>query len=55
MGRFVHFDIMQGDRYVCTMHMPHCRAFKLSLPEVKTWIEKKRPSLLNKQYEVYFD
>ena len=55
MRHFVHFDIMIRGRFVCTMHMPHCPAFKLSIQELRQFVETRRPSLIGKTYDVYFD
>lgn len=53
MSKFIHFDIMQEGRYLCTMHMPHCGAFKVDMLEVVQYVEDKRPSLKGKDYNIY--
>ncbi len=49
---FLSFDVMMGDRYVCTMHMRYCPAFKVTSEEIKRFVENKRPSLKWKNYTI---
>ena len=51
----VRFDIMLGDRFLCTMTYTYCPAFKLTWDEIERYILEKRPSLKSKDYSVYFD
>lgn len=55
MSKYIHIDIMVNGRYLCTMRKPHCPAFRLSIQELRDYIEKQRPSLAGKTYDVYFN
>ena len=43
---------MIGDRYVCTMHLRYCPAFKVTADEIRAFAEAKRPSSRGKDYTI---
>ena len=53
--KFLHIDIMMGERFVCTLHYKYCPAFNIRYNDLKKFIEEKRPSLKGKEYTIEFD
>lgn len=57
----VRFDVMMGDKYICTMVMPFMLAddFRdghpiFNLETFSRFVESRRPSLKNKPYRIAF-
>lgn len=48
------FDIMLHGRFVCTLAYKYCPLFPIKEEELKDFIEKKRPSLVGKNYNIAF-
>ena len=49
----IKFDVMIGDKFICTLTYKHCRAFKLKWEDIVNFLHEKRPSLKDKQYAIY--
>lgn len=54
MVNTIAFDIMLGGRFVCSMRMPFCPLFPLTIEEIQSFVESKRPSLRGKDYKIAF-
>lgn len=53
---FLQFDVMQRDRFVCTMRMPVCKLFQLTITGVMEYVYSKRPTLrYEKGITIYID
>ena len=48
------FDVMLNGRFVCTLAYPFCPLFTLTQKELEEFIEKKRPTLKGKNYNIIF-
>ena len=48
------FDVMLNGRYVCTLAYPFCPLFTLTQKELEEFVEKKRPTLSGKNYNIIF-
>ena len=51
----VHIDVRCGGYLVFTLHYRYCPAFKINMQDVYDKIIEKRPTLRDKQIELYFD
>ena len=49
------FDVMLNGRYVCTLAYPFCPLFTLTQKELEEFVEKKRPTLKGKKYNIIFN
>lgn len=47
------FDVMLGDRFVCTLHYKYCPLFPIDFKDLERFILSKRPTLRNKKYTIY--
>ena len=47
------FDVMQGDKFICTMRMKHNKAFSLTADEIAEYAFSKRPTL--RKRNVHFE
>lgn len=45
MNKYIEFDVMDGDRYVCTMRYLHCQPFKVNKYDLLDFVYKQRPTL----------
>lgn len=56
---FLHIDIMKGERFVKTIHMPYCPVFKVTSEQIANYIKDKFPSLSGGggefTFHVYYD
>lgn len=41
---YIEFDVMDGDRFVCTMRYPHCRLFQVNMDDILEYVYSQRPS-----------
>lgn len=48
------FDVMLNGRFVCTLNYPFCPLFTLTQKELEEFVEKKRPTLKGKNYNIVF-
>lgn len=48
------FDVMLGDRYVCTLHYEYCPLFPIEERELHDFVVSKRPTLRNKPFRIEF-
>lgn len=48
------FDVMLGDRYVCTMRYRYCPLFPVSAEELRKFVISKRPTLRDKDFRIEF-
>ena len=48
------FDVMLNGRFVCTLAYPFCPLFTLTQKELEEFVEKKRPTLRGKNYNIIF-
>lgn len=48
------FDVMLGDRYVCTMRYRYCSLFPVSAEELRKFVISKRPTLRDKDFRIEF-
>jgi hypothetical protein len=46
-------DVMIGERYIFTLRYKHCPAFKFDIEDVHRKVLEKRPSLKDKEFEMY--
>lgn len=46
------FDVMLGDRYVCTLHYEYCPLFPIEERELHDFVVNKRPTLRNKNFRI---
>ena len=46
------FDVMLGDRYVCTLAMPYCPLDIIPEGAVRNFVISKRPTLRNKDFRI---
>ncbi|EJW96124.1 hypothetical protein EVA_15771 [gut metagenome] len=42
---YLHIDVMRGERFVKTIHMPYCPAFKVTSEQIAEYIKDKFPVL----------
>lgn len=47
--KFLHIDVMDGERYVRTLHMPYLPAFRVKPEDVEKFVRAKCPSLMRKK------
>ncbi len=52
--KWLIFDVMLQDRFICTLKMKFCPLFPVSENEIKDFVESKRPSLKGKKYIIAF-
>ena len=48
------FDVMLKGRFVCTLRMKYCPLFPLTVDEICEFVERKRPTLKGKKYNIEF-
>lgn len=48
------FDVMLGDRYVCTLRYKYCPLFPIDTDELHNFVVSKRPTLRNKKFRIEF-
>lgn len=48
------FDIMLGDRYVCTLRYKYCPLFPIDTDELHEYVLRKRPTLRGKAFRIEF-
>lgn len=48
------FDVMLGDRYVCTLKYRYCPLFPIYTDELHEFVVSKRPTLRNKEFIIKF-
>ena len=48
------FDVMLGDRYVCTLHYKYCPLFPIDTDELHEFVVNKKPTLRNKEFRILF-
>ena len=48
------FDIMLGDRYVCTLRYKYFPLFPIDTDELHNFVVSKRPTLRNKKFRIEF-
>lgn len=62
-SKYLSFDVMQGERFVCTLRMPlnldTIAGYIGDEPVVKgekirAYVEQKRPTLIGKDYQIAF-
>lgn len=46
------FDVMLGERFVCTLEYKYCPAFRSTVEELEQFVIKKRPTLRNKRFTI---
>jgi len=46
--KYLHIDVMDGERYVRTLHMPYLPAFRVKPEDVEKFVRAKCPSLMRK-------
>lgn len=49
------FDVMLNGRFVCTLTYPYCPLFPVTQEELEEFVEKKRPTLRGKNYNIIFN
>ena len=52
--KWLIFDVMLQERFICTLKMKICPLFPVSEDEIKQFVESKRPSLKGKKYIIAF-
>lgn len=48
------FDVMLGDRYICTMRYRYCPLFPVSAEELRKFVISKRPTLRYMDFRIEF-
>lgn len=48
------FDVMLGDRYVCTLTYRYCQLFPIDADELRAFVVSKRPTLRNRRFRIAF-
>ena len=55
MTRDMIFDVMLGDRFICTLKFRFLPCFPIEQEELMKFVEKKRPTLKGKKYHIMID
>ena len=50
--KYLIFDVMLNERFVCTLKYRFCPLFPITEEELAKFIEEKRPSLKGKNYKI---
>ena len=52
--KYLIFDVMLNERFVCTLKYRFCPLFPITPEEIAKFVEEKRPSLRGKNYRIAF-
>ena len=55
MKKALFYDVMSGDRFVCTMRYDYLPCFGVKLEEIYAQLRAKRPSLRSKRFSIFID
>ena len=55
MKKALFYDVMSGDRFVCTMRYDYLPCFGVKLEEIYAQLLAKRPSLRSKRFSIFID
>lgn len=50
--KVMSFDVMSGDRFVCTLEYKYCPLFPVTVKELEDFVISKRPTLRGQKFKI---